>query len=400
MPRPKPNAAKTPKPSKPPTSRARAAAPKDAAKPQRQRAATPRRSTPRRTPGQARQLPPLTADLVEHFGGQDHLELIVSECVPPDAMPGDVLRLLLEARRLQADPIRRDVYLTPNRSRDGAGTEYSVAARRDCLLAYARRQPTFIGHDEAPIFEHDSFKRGKPNATAATLAERAGIEHETGMPGKRGEVVGAWCVAQMRNEDPVVRILDAAEYVGTPEERLALDPDDPKRTHPDLCMVAAAMCNCLRIAAGLNDVVGADELTRRPEPLPDLSEPVAPAIFDDGPRDELDARILDAYTQAQALDPLLWPPAKLRARLASAFGTPGTPDDPKGGYNYRRGELAAEIEHDVAAEVTRRRDPVANARRLDELRAFDPSTLDAEDLAAYQAELAAVEAAVDAAAAA
>jgi len=370
----------------------RASKPKaPARKPRTQRAATPSRSTPRR-PSQGRQDPPIPADLIAHFGGQQMVDLIVSECVPDDAGAADVLRLLLEGRRLQADPLRGDVFLKREGSRDGAGLGYSVVAKLKALLRHAERQTDFLGHDEGAIFKDDLFRKGKPDATAATLAERAGITHESGMPGSRGDLVGAWCVAEMRGKPPTIRVLDVEHYLGSKQERAALDPDDVRARYPDGCMIAAAMCNALRVATSLNDVVGADEVNRRPDPLPDLSEPVAPAIFEEGPVDDIDTRILDAYRQAQALDVMLWPPAKLSAHLASAKvaedGTQASAEI----HAAARARIAAEIEHDVQLEQARRRDPVANAKRLKQLREFDPDGLDDAERREYDTELAALEA--------
>jgi hypothetical protein len=375
---PKPQSAATPKP------RARKRTGTKA-----QRAATP--SSTARSTGQARQSPPIPASVLEHFGGQETVDLIVAECVPPDASAGDVLRLLLEARRLGAEPLRGDVYLARAPSRDGAGIGYTVAAKRDCLLRYAISQTDFMGHDERAIFEKDTFTHGEGDGDANTLAKRAGIAHSSAMPGARGKIVGAWCAAEMRGEPPTVRVLAADDYVGTEEERNQLDPDDPKRTHPDLCMIAAAMSNALRIATSLNDVIGAEELSKRPEPLPHLEAPV-PVIFEEGPVDELDARIIDAYRQAQALDAMLWPPAKLSAHLASAKARAAEAGDGEArAYELERNALAAAIERDVQIEQARRRDPIANARRLAELRAFDPSDLDEDARREYDTERGALE---------
>jgi hypothetical protein len=381
----------------------RAAAPKKPTRrrraPQAQSAAVPS-GTARRPARQARQDPPIPADLVAHFGGQPMVDLIVHEQVPEDATAGDVLRLLLEGRRLGADLLRGDVFLKREGSRDGAGLGYAVVAKRDTLLRYADGLRDFLGHDEAPIFKDDLFRRGKPDADAGTLVERAGITHESGMPGSRGDLVGAWCVVEMRGKPPTVRVLDADQYLGTKQERAALDPDEVRARYPDACMVAAAMCNALRIATNLNDVVGADELSKRPEPLPQLGEPPAPPVFEEGPVDALDSRIMDAYRQAQALDPLLWTPAKVTAHLASAktaaIEVAATLDEPLDGadpatYDRLRSELAAEIERDVQLEQARRRDPVANAKRLGELRAFDPSDLDEDARREYDTERSALE---------
>ena len=379
---------------------------KSAATPARQRAAKPKprqqkkrapRAQSAAIPGAPRrpssQLPPLTQDLIDYFQGDERLQLIVEECVPDDATPSDVLRLLLEARRLGADPLRHDVFLRREGSRDGAGLTYAVAAKRDALVRYANRQPDFLGHDEAPIFKNDTFKRGAPNGDGKTLAERAGITHESGMPGDRGALVGAWCVAEMRGKPPTVRILDAEQYLGTEAERNQRDPEDVKRRYPDACMIAAAMSNALRIACGLNDVVGAEELTVRP---PAATEPAAePAMFADGPRDDLDTRIVRAHQEAQTLDPMLWPPAKIAAHLASAR-TLGA-DEGGASFDEARAMLAEEIESDVQRHIAMRRDPTAIAKRLRELRAFDPADLDEEARREYDTELAAILHAADAA---
>lgn len=369
----------------------RAAAPKSPpSTPRPQRAATPTRSRPARANRAARQDPPLPPDLIDYFHGQGMIDLIVAEHVPDDASAGDVLRLLLEARRLGADPIRGDVYLARGSSRDGSAPAYAVAARRDTLLAYAHRQPGFLGTEESAIFEHDTFERGKGDPSAETLADRAGISHTTGMPGKRGPVVGAWCVAGMEGKPLTVRILEAAEFVGTVDERAQMDPDDPKRLHPDLCVIAAAMSNALRIATSLNDVVGADELHARRSPVASVSG--SPPIFAEGPRDSLDERILTAHARAQELDRMMWPAAKVRARLASCHAPDGDPTV----YDEHRRMLAGEIELDGAHETVRRTDPDRLRARLAELFEFDASTLDAEDLAEYLAEKRAITAALEA----
>lgn len=377
----------------------------------KQRAATPKRPTRKRkpkaestqtaaTPGaphrgrRARQLPPLTPSLIEHFGGQERLELVIAENVPDDATPSDVLRLLLEAKRLGADILRGDVYLARDFSRNGADGGYTVAAKRDTLLRYANTLDDFLGHDERAIFAEDEFEHGEPDADGKTLAKRAGITHKSAMPGKRGDCVGAWCAVDMRDEPPTVRVLDAARYVGTKAERDTLDPEDPKRRHPDGCMIAAAMSSALRIGASLNDVVGAEELTKRPEPLPDLSQRLPPPLFEDGPHDELDGRILNAYREAAALDPMMWTPAKISARVASARAVA---DENETLFDEMRTTLAMAIEGDVQMTIAARRDPAALERRLRELRAFDPSTLDEETLREYRTERTAVEAAARAA---
>jgi hypothetical protein len=374
--------------------RQRAAAPKKPARkaPRKQSAAVPP-AVNRTRAGQARQDPPIPADLIAHFGGQAMVDLIVHEHVPEDATAGDVLRLLLEGRRLKADLLRGDVWLSRDAAREGMGSSYSVTAKRDTLLRYASTFAEYRGTAEDAVCAKDTFKRGKPDPAARTLAERAGITHETGMPGQRGEVIGGWCVVEMAGHELTVRVLQAGPYIGTEAARAQLAEDDIVRRHPDLCMIAAAMSNALRKATNLNDVVGADELTRRP----DLPVAAAPPIFEEGPVNALDARILDAYRQAQALDALLWPPAKVSAHLASAKALAAEQGGDPAVYDEARAELAGEIERDVQAAVARNRDPVALRRRLDELRAFDPRSLDAEDLREYTTELAAVEAAARAA---
>jgi hypothetical protein len=382
---------------KPPASRPRkqrAAAPKKPARraPRKQSAAVPP-AVNRSRAGQARQDPPIPADLIDYFGGQAMVDLIVHEHVPEDATAGDVLRLLLEGRRLKADLLRGDVWLGRDAAREGMGSSYTVTARRDTLLRYASSFEAFRGTAEDAICAKDTFKRGKPDPSARTLAERVGITHETGMPDQRGDVVGGWCVVDMAGQEPTVRVLKAGPYIGTEAERAQLAEDDIVRRHPELCMIAAAMSNALRKATNLNDVVGADEVTRRP----DLPVAAAPPIFEEGPVDAFDARILDAYRQAQTLDALLWPPAKVRAHLASAKAAANEGDADPATYDRLRGDLADEIERDVQETIARKRDPVALRRRLDELRAFNPGTLDAEDLREFTTELAAVEAAARAA---
>jgi hypothetical protein len=387
-----------------------------APKPRRQRAATPAKRKPARKPraqraavpsavtrsSGARQTPPIPPDVLEHFGGQERVELIVQECVPPDATAGDVLRLLLEARRLHADPLRREVYLARGMSRDGAGIEYAVAAKRDTLLAYAERLEDFAGWQAEAIYKGDTFARVDPKADG-TLRERGGISHTSeGLrePEDGERPLGAWCIVERRGRPPVTFVARSAEYLPA-DEWASLDADDPRKRYPDRYIVKVAMCWPLRTVCGLTDVVGAEELSARPQiPTPQATQPAVPAIFEEGPMDALDARILDAYRQAAALDPMMCPPAKLSAHLASARATAvevaANLDEPLDGfdqstYDTLRDKIALELERLVAAEVARRRDPVALRRRLEELRAFDPSTLDEDARREYDTERAAVE---------
>jgi len=361
----------------------RAASPqKPESKPRRQRAATPSRSVPARRNMGARQTPPLSPDLVDYFGGQGMIDFIVAEYVPADATAGDVLRLLLEARRLGADPIRGDVYLAKGSSRDGGAFEYSVAAKRDALLAFAERQPSFRGWVAAPVYGNDHFELVDPTAEG-TLRERAGIVHRRAPAEDRGELVAAWCAVDRDGREPTVFEALASEYM--PEEAPSAKAgatDAEKWRYRSAHLVKIAMCWPLRMAFSLTDVVGAEELRRAAQPA--AGQPATSAIFTDGPRDDLDARILDAHRRAQELDPLMWTAAKVRAQLASCDS------------DERREFLASEMEVEVARAELTRADPERLQARLAELLAFDASTLDGEDLAAYLAEKRAIAAALEA----
>lgn len=330
----------------------------------RQAAATPSprkgpaRRAPQRTGAPARRtLPP---DLVEHFGGEERIDLIRAECVPHDASPADELRLLLEARRLLADPLRRDVYLARGVSRDGADFEYSVAARRDALLRFAERQPDFLGHDEAAIYSEDEFTHGDPEGEGTTLRKRAGVHHVQQNPAARGELAGAWCAVERRGRPPLVFVATCTEYLPA-EDVAAMEPDDPRRRYPDRYMVKAAMCWPLRMLYGLNDVVGAEELRQVvAAPTVETREVLPPAA------DELGVRIAELYAEAARIDLIAWTPAKIRARLTDA-------DD------QAREELAADLLETIRG-------------RLVELHGFDREDVDEDTLAELDDEIARLEA--------
>lgn len=374
--------------------------------PRAQGAATPKRPAKRRNPRtqaqtaavpgaprQHPQMPPLTPSIEAYFGGGDaehgraRIELIIAERVPQDASKGDVLRLLLEARRLVADPLRGDVYLTRDQARDGREATYTVAAKRDALLAFAERQDDFQGWDARAIYPGDDFQQVDP-VPEGTLRERGGIIHRSkGLPAKDVKPIGAWCVVEREGRPPVSFVARMDEYMPT-DELDARDPSDPWRRYTDRMIVKAAMCWPLRNVFGLTDVVGAEELTRR---TTTVEQPTAaPAIFDDGPRDLIDERILVAYRQARELDPMLWPQARLSARLASAKADAGGNTNT---FDELRDALAVEMERDVQTENARRRDPEATRKRLDELRAFGRDTFEdgSDEQREYDTELAALE---------
>lgn len=376
--------------------------PQGAAAPSRPRRKPPARPQSAAVPGapragQSRQLPPLTPEQLAYFGSAERLGLVVAECVPQDATQGDILRLLLEAQRLKADPLRGDVYLARAASRDGSGIGYTVAAKRDTLLAYAECFADFEGFDAQAIYKGDKFARVDPTPDG-TLRQRGGISHTSeGLePPEDERPLGAWCVVARQGRPVVTFVARSSEYLPA-DEWPALDAEDPRKRYPDRYMVKVAMCWPLRMLYGLTDVVGAEELSARPAALPDMREPAVPAMFADGPRDALDTRIVNAHRDAQILDPMLWPPAKVRGRLASARALADETGGDPAVFDQARDEIASEIERDVQLMTARRRDPAALLARLKELRAFDPSTLDADDLRDYQTERAAVEAAAAAA---
>lgn len=309
----------------------------------------------------------LPRELAERFD-QETRDLVLAR-LPEGATAGDFARLLAEAARLGADPIRGDVFLKLDSSRDGADREFAVVARLDALLAYAERHPGYRGHAEAAIFADDEFQLGDVDGEGRTLRERAGVRHLTGMPGRSGDLVGAWCAVEVEGREPVVRIINADDFVGTAEERASLDPDDPRRRHPDFCAIAAAMSNAIRRAFQLNDLVGADEIHGTLTPG-QASSATASSPTDrlGSPLDEIDREVVAMYHAAHERGiGATWPAAKVRALLLGAQS-----DD-------ERRELAAAIREDVARPMV---------ARLAELDHFDTDGLDEDEQAAYDAELA------------
>jgi hypothetical protein len=352
------------------------------AAPRRQSAATPK---PRAHRPRRRAAVPMAAalplDVVEHFG-DDRVAMVRAE-LPPGATERDLYRLLAEAKRLGADPARGDVYLSRGQARDGAATEYSVAAKLDPLLRFVERTPGYAGHDEGAIFETDEFQQGEVIGDGKTLRERAGIRHVSAEPWKRDKLWGAWCAVEVTGRPPTVRVIKADDYIGTAEERALLEPDDPRRRFPEQCAIAAAMAYTLRRAVGLNDLVGADELqapkfraSAAPAPGP------APAANGDRtaePLDELDRQVIAEFTRATEHAAGLWPRAKVRARLLACQ------DD------EAREALANEIHNTTSQAIT---------ARLIELDRFDAIDLDEEARREYDREVATLRAALEPAAAA
>lgn len=285
--------------------------------PKRHAARTPkpasRKPAPRREQSRRPAATVLPAEVVQHFG-TERIDLVRSQ-LPPDSTDADLARLLLEAIRLSTDPVRGGIYLAREHARDAGPATYAVVAKRDVLLAYAERQPSFKDHDGDSIYSADNFELVPRNAESPNLLERAGIMHLAGHPKERGDLIGAYGVVEVAGRSPLRFIALCAEYL---PDLASLDQDDPRRRFPDRYMVKAAQCWPLRMAFGLNDVVGAEEMpdfaSRKPAP----AAPAPPAAED--PLDALDHEALEMFADCQRFLPGRFTVAELRARLLGGAG--------------------------------------------------------------------------------
>lgn len=280
----------------------------------RQKAAQPSRSrSPRPAAREADRQQFISAELAEAFG-PERIALVRER--HPRAPEAVIARLLLAAHRLDLDPLT-DLYPTEGRGRDGADTEWEVAARRDALLKVANRRPDYRGMDSDVIHEQDEFARVEPDPSSPSLRARAGVRHTYGMPRQRGALIGAWSAVEVANADgslrpPTFFIAELADYQPPVD---TLQDGDPWKEQTAACIRKAAQLWTLRIGLGLEDLVGAEEASRR---VPSVHREQSQALIADEPQDPIDQRILELYAEARALAPTLWPLPMVQARTRGA----------------------------------------------------------------------------------
>jgi hypothetical protein len=277
-----------------------------------QRASQPTRSRAPRAA--ATPVPSIPPALVEAFG-TERIALVRARY--PRAPEDAIARLLYAADRLGLDPLT-DLYPTEGRGRDGAESEWSIAAKRDALLKVANRRSDYRGMDADVLRAEDTFRRVAPDPASPSLRARAGVEHTYGLPSQRGDIIGAWSAVEVANADgslrpPTFFIAELTDYQPDPE---SLADGDPWKEQVAACIVKAAQLWTLRIGLGLEDLVGEQEAARRVPAEP--ARPLGEALVDDEPSDPLDARILDLFREGQQLDPTMWPLPMVQARTLGA----------------------------------------------------------------------------------
>lgn len=120
------------------------------------------------------------------------------------------------AQHLGLNPWLNEIWAAKSPGRDGGAGRVLIMVGRDGLISYAEKNyDDYLGYDADVVRAGDVFQRVAPDPEGKTMRERGGVVHTYASPADRGDVVGAWAVAERRGRP--VRYFYAAlsEYMPT-----------------------------------------------------------------------------------------------------------------------------------------------------------------------------------------
>jgi hypothetical protein len=133
---------------------------------------------------------------------------------------------------------------------------------RDGLLRKAEEFPDYRGYDTGIVYSKDDFRKGNPAADGATLRERAGVHHVEAPPGRRGELLGSWAVAERVSRPPRYFFAQIEQYRPT---RFNERDQSPWRDKPDIMIEKVAISVVHRTLCNLSGVYLQEEVDKELE---------------------------------------------------------------------------------------------------------------------------------------
>ena len=215
---------------------------------------------------------------------QRHID-IIKRMYAPNATADEFTVFLALCQRDNLDPLKKEAFFIKY---DG---ELIMMTSRDGYLKICLSDPLFRGISSMAVRENDFFEMDQINGV---------VKHRFGNP--RGEIIGAYAVAQHQMRNPIVTWADFAEY------GKSKGPKTPWAKYPSamICKVAEVMA--LKRIGGISGWVTREEMDDSP-PIEGNFREVSPS-FPEPPRTgPLPPSPTAAQLQSAAAEPAMEGPA-------------------------------------------------------------------------------------------
>lgn len=222
----------------------------------------------------------------------------------------EIAQALEVAGALRLNPWTDEIYAGKSQGRDGEEGRLLIMVGRNGLLRKAEEFPDYKGYDSGIVYANDVFERVDPDPEGNTLRKRGGVIHRQGHPKDRGELIGAWALAERAGRPPRYFFALWGEYDRggkTPwsKTRAAMIEKVPiSMTHRTLINLSGVY---------LEEEV--DHVLHGEGDFQELSAEVGGAIS--WPQTPEGERIRLAYLRLGEAAPGAWPPAKMELIIPS-----------------------------------------------------------------------------------
>jgi phage recombination protein Bet len=151
---------------------------------------------------------------------------LIRQTVAVGASDAEIGMFLQLAGALDLNPFAREIWCAKGRGRDGEPGRLLILVGRDGLLKNANRYEDYLGYDCDVVRENDRFVKGKPKGGGETMRERAGVQHtyKAAKPEERGDIVGAWAIAERRGRPVRYFFANLSEYMPPPGKKRQYSP--------------------------------------------------------------------------------------------------------------------------------------------------------------------------------
>lgn len=206
---------------------------------------------------------------------------VLKATVAEYATDAELLMFANVAAKYGLDPFAKEIWFIKYPGKDGAKTR--IETSRDGYLNIAKRDPKFKGVQSFVVYKEDVFEVEIEGAEVKNVIHKFnGFE--------RGEVVGAWAVAEKEGQRPVYAVVPFNEYNSG---------KSTWKSNPSAMIKKVAESDVLKRIGGISGLVTHEEMGAEPELKPMAEKKLEGAkceIVDDpaGEKEEKEKDYVDA----------------------------------------------------------------------------------------------------------